>query len=416
MIEQESGPGSTSLRYCFEGDFSTPLASGRYIRELVLAARGIEMPLAVKFYPTIPHCEKVAVPPIIETISRRPPTGRVRVVCQPAFLLPEKIERGLYWAMTAFDPLHPNRQELERLKHADLLWLPSEAHATAAQAAGIGKERIKILPGPVNQKVFHPRAKAPEVLKKGKDFTFLFVGNPLRRKGLDLALWAYLAEFKAKEPVRLVIKLTHMPKVKKNFSFEISDLEKRLGALNKMFPKVQIIAEPMEDPDFAGLLAGCHVLVSTNRSYHSAIVLQEARAVGLPIIGPAVLKQFFLFDEKTGFPVKTGVVTCKEGELFKDSEASKVEEVDIPDLRRRMREAFTHADEASGRGKAALRDMKNHPTWRVLAQQLLNIGDEMFAAQAPGKPKVAKKPARSSSREHPSKTQHRRNSPQRHTR
>ncbi|MFZ2956055.1 MAG: hypothetical protein WA705_04080 [Candidatus Ozemobacteraceae bacterium] len=364
-------------RFCFEGDYSAPTASGRMTRELVLAARGHEMPLSLRERKSYGPRFEEPLPPFLEQLIRRPPSGRIRILCMPAFALPENVDRGEFWAISGFDPIHPTPLEIAALKRVEKLWVPSAAHRKALQKAGMPAMKLEIMPPAVNRKIFHSRAEIPDEIarrseKPGeKTFRFLAVVNPLRRKGVDLILRAYLEEFKPDESVHLVLKMTHLPKLKKDFPYEISDLAKRLGALNRMFARVDVFAETWTDNKLAGLMAGCNAFVTANRAYHTAMVVREAMAAGLPIIGPTCLTDILELDETTGYLVSTREVSMEEGGLFADSPETMVEEVEIEALRKRMREAFTDQRNTREKGMAAIRAGRTAPDWKNLAGRLL---------------------------------------------
>ncbi len=359
-------------RYCFEGDFCSPTASGRIIRELVLGARSLEMPLAMKQRKTYLHSPDFPVSKFLKSLAERPPSGQVRIICAPAFSLPEKVDRGIFWAISGFDPLHPTNVELERLSRPDRVWVTSPAHLQAFNAKHKDR-KVSLLELAVNEKIFSPFAKRPAMLKDNKCFTFLAVLNPLRRKGLDILLRAYIEEFKPREPVKLILKMTHMPKLKKNFPYEIGDLAKRLGALNRMFAPVEVIAKTVDDDELAGLMSGCNALVSVNRAYHTALVVRESMACGLPVIGPKLLKELVGVDEKSAWFFLTKKTSMEAGSLFPDSPATTVEEPEIVSLRMAMRAAFVQAEQTRERGLAALEISRKWKSWTDLAEKMRDI-------------------------------------------
>lgn len=359
-------------RYCFEGDFSSPTASGRIMRELILGARSVEMPLAVKQRKTYLHTADYPVSKFLKNLAERPPSGQVRIISAPAFSLPDSVERGIFWAISGFDSVYPTKAELENLSRPDRVWVPSAAHLQTFKEK-LKDRKASLLEPAVNEKVFSPSAKKPEMLKDNKSFTFLAVLNPLRRKGLDIILRAYIEEFKPNEPVKLILKMTHLPKLKKNFSYEIGDLAKRLGALNRMFAPVEVVAKIMDDDELAGLMAGCNALVSANRAYHTALVVRESMACGLPVIVPKSLKNIVGVDEKSAWFFLTKKASMEEGSLFPDSPETVVDEPDIVSLRMAMRAAFVQAPQTRERGLAALGISRRWRTWTELAEMMRDI-------------------------------------------
>ncbi|MBI3038231.1 glycosyltransferase [bacterium] len=232
---------------------------------------------------------------------------------------------------------------------------------------------IHLLPRRVNQSFFPGKPAHSEFLPGSKSFSFLTVTSPLRRKGLDLILRAYLEEFSAKEPVRLVIKLTHLPKKKKQFSYEISDLGNRLGALNNLFPPVVIISDTVEDSKMGGLFSSCQVFVNANRSFHTGLTVLEALASGIPVIAPSKMFEIFGFNEEIGYIVQTRKAPATPGFLYSGSPATYVEESDIASLRKRMREAFAKPEETKRKGFLASQFSSRSQNWDEFANKIIEL-------------------------------------------
>ncbi len=300
----------------------------------------------------------------------RPPSGRLRVVCAPAFALPESVERGDYWAITGFDPILATQTEWQNLKKPRLLFLPSDRHLEACVSHGIGKERMFRFPLGIDHGVFRPGGGPSTLVPDKKEFRFLFLGNPLFRKGLDLVLKAFITEFKPQENVRLVVKLTHLPKMKKHLPYEIPDLVRRLGGLNRMFPEVTVISQLLPEKDYARLVASCDVLVNGNRSFTTGLPVMEAMACGLPVIGPEPLRELAGLREETGFPLPVRMTVVPAGRLFPDSPECSVGEVEEVSLRNAMRAAFSRPDETTGKGRNACRQAKKVVGWENFGKLL----------------------------------------------
>jgi glycosyltransferase involved in cell wall biosynthesis len=358
------------IRCCFEGDYLAPNGFGRIMRELLPAARSMEIPLALKLVRSPQHQPDFQVHPFLEKVARRPPSGRVRLVFQPAHALPQPIGSGVYWALSGFHHPELSATEARLLNAYARILIPSAVHADALVAAGIPRERLTVFTPGVDSRRFHPRVLPGAIVTPSRKFTFLFVGSPTWRQGLDLLLRAYLEEFRAAEPVRLVIKLTHMPKLKKQFSWEITDLAKRLGGLNRMFPEVQVIAETIPDEEMPALYKSAHVLVSANRGYQHALAIREAMSAGIPVIGPKTPGDFTGLTDKNGFPVATLEGRSRPGELFADSPVLRTAEPDPAELKAAMRRAFAGPDLVKERGRIARKAFDRVEPWQMVAEHL----------------------------------------------
>ncbi|HOT27862.1 MAG TPA: glycosyltransferase [Candidatus Ozemobacteraceae bacterium] len=372
VSDPRSEPAGKRERICFECDVSSLTASGRYGRELLLASRGIELPLSLQIRKSYDHDDAFVLPNFLETLAQRPPIGSTRMVCLPAFALPERVENGRYWALTAFNPERLSDAERRALRRPERLFVPTEAHAARLVKEKISKSIITVLEPAVNPGIFTPNAVWPaERLDKGKAFTFIAVISPLRRHGIDLLLRAWVEEFRAGEPVRLVLKLSHLPRLKKRLPYEISDLAMRLGALNRLFAPVSVLEGFWAEDDLAGLVAGSNVLVCPDRLPFTGFRIREAVACGVPVIAPESVRSVVPLDEKTGYLVETHEVEQPAESLFPGSPACRVAEPDVAALRRRMREAFGSAAEARRRGEEAARRSAKQTDWENRARLLL---------------------------------------------
>ena len=185
---------------------------------------------------------------------------------------------------------------------------------------------------------------------------------------MEDVLKAYIKEFKPTEKVELIIKLTHLPKIKKDFAYEVLDFRKKLGALNSMFAKVTVIDSTLSDEDYAGLLASADVYAAGNLSFNSAVNVREATACGLHIIGADYLSSISNLPMNTIIPVKTNEIEMPKGELYADSPAIKVHQLDSQGLSYAMRKAFNAKDSLRGRKAGVAASFKNSITWDELAR------------------------------------------------
>ena len=375
-----------TVRFCFEGDFQAPTASGRFSRELLMASRGLEMAVSAHPRASYSHMDEMILPPFFEKVFKRPPSGKIRISCVPAFTLPQSPDRGTRINTGWFDPYNLSTSEKEVLKKSHFILVPSKLHATALISNGFSTNKIFDLPPAVNLKTFFPKAKSPLYCRPASDiFRFLWVGSPLRRKGVDKLIESYIREFRPNEKVELIIKLTHMPKIKKSFGHEISDLGKRLGSWVKDFPPVKVISEYVADSDLAALMASADALVSSSNAYSTCLTVYEAMACGVPIIGPESLAGISGLNDECGYVYPTVSGEMPAGSLYPSSEITLCRQPDVLGLSMAMRKVFNCSTDAAAKGAKARGIASGRATWKQLVATLLENFGKAGTDEKPGK-------------------------------
>ena len=86
---------------------------------------------------------------------------------------------------------------------AEVCAVPSTFCAKACLASGIPKNKVMLLPYPLDTSIWNPDV-GPSIPSDGR-FRFLYMNTIYARKGLDVLLRAYWAEFDKNDPVLLVI-------------------------------------------------------------------------------------------------------------------------------------------------------------------------------------------------------------------
>ncbi|MBU1107283.1 MAG: glycosyltransferase [Candidatus Riflebacteria bacterium] len=379
---EEAPYRSTRPRICLVAGFHSPTFSGRVASEILAAARGVELAVAASERRSYLYQKDFVISPFVNKVLSRPESGRYRLWVLPAFALPENIEQGEYWAITEFDANSTCVKALRKLRQITRIWVPSEQHAALCRKAGIKSEAIGVFSLPVNLRNFHPRVPCPPKFAKAKGvFRIMISGCPLKRKGIEDALHAYIKEFKPSEPVELLIKLTHLPKIKKDYAYEITDLSKKLGALNSIFAKVTVVSETLGDRDYSGLMASADLFVAAGSSFNSGLSVKEAMACALPVVVPDYLAQQLAISQEHAYVVATESVEMDNGELYAGSPAISLLRPKPAALAAAMREAFVQRNKARKMGLAGQRLLKKQPEWRDFAAELLKIAAERFKIQ-----------------------------------
>lgn len=184
-------------------------------------------------------------------------------------------------------------------------------------------------------------------------YKFLSIGIPHYRKGFDILLKAWADEFKPDEEVALVLKCDV---IEKPSYWEINILDEIAKIKHKTAPIIHLTGEC---ENMGKLYRACNCYVDTSRAEGFGLCPLEAFACGIPTIHPLtrtipapVACQYHTFNPK-----------------------ATIEEPNVNDLKRKMRNAFDMHDAFKPLSYMFLTSM----TWGNAAKKLLkvmNIGDE----------------------------------------
>ncbi len=165
--------------------------------------------------------------------------------------------------------------------------MPSLAARAALEAGGVDAGRLRVVPSAIDTSVFTPAGEAI-ALEASRGFTFLSVFDWTLRKGWDILVDAYLAEFTAADDVVLVLKVTPTSAV--SLERVAEQLQARIEAAHGdggESAEVAIVWEEMPESGLAALYraADCFVLPTRGEGYGRALL--EAQACGVAVIATA---------------------------------------------------------------------------------------------------------------------------------
>jgi glycosyltransferase involved in cell wall biosynthesis len=163
--------------------------------------------------------------------------------------------------------------------NVDELWVPSEYVRSMYVSAGVDPERVVVIPNGVDLETFSP-AREP---RNDGSTRFLFVGGLIPRKGTDLLLAAFLAAFRGREDVTLVIKDFGADGVYRDGDRARYAEHVASGEL----PRLQIIDATLDESELVELYRSCDVLLTPYRGEGFCMPALEAMACGLPVIATA---------------------------------------------------------------------------------------------------------------------------------
>lgn len=251
----------------------------------------------------------------------------------------------------------------------DQLWVGTRWIAKQAVDSGVPANRVKVVPLGVDLRAFSPQG--PRYPLPGpRRFTFLFVGAPIPRKGVDILIRAYLAGFRRQDAVRLVIKANP-----DDLFYVGADLRESLaGAMREPdAPQIVFVDRFLSVAELAALYRAADVSVFPYRAEGFCLPILESMACGRPVIVPKFGAALDFCSERTSFFTPARRISVPVPRRFaintlgfeEDIDAVDFCEVDVAGLAARMRDIAARPAEALRRTGARARAVARAFTWEA---------------------------------------------------
>jgi glycosyltransferase involved in cell wall biosynthesis len=307
-----------------------------------------------------------------ERIDRTPASADVfvRHPCgDPSF---ERPETATYVQIQPWEYGSLPARWVEKMKKTvDEIWCPSSYVRGLYLDAGFDPRRVLVVPNGIDPEIFSPGAGDDTFLRSltKKQFTFLFVGGTLERKGIDVLLDAYVSAFGPGDDVALVIKDFGLGGFYRMVSYRerIFEIRDRPGA-----PEIAYTDADLTTGQLLNLYRSCSCFAFPYRGEGFGIPILEAMACGLPVITTAGGAADDFLDDGTAYRVAS---TQREiGNRVYDVKlhaSGWLLEPDRDELAATMRRVYERYDEAREVGRRASLRARTDFTWERAAAKVV---------------------------------------------
>ena len=251
----------------------------------------------------------------------------------------------------------------------DEVWVPSTFNADVFAAAGVARERLRVLPAGVNTAQFRP-GLAPLPIPRRRGFNFLSVFEWTDRKGPDVLLRAYLSEFKGDEDVALILKSYARPDPGEELLPRlIYFVERQMGLRLEDAPPIIVYAPGfLPAADVPRLYASADAFVLPSRGEGYGRPYMEALSCECPVITTRWSGQMdFLHDGNSELAecAVSPVPWNSDVELYM---GHRWAEPSVEHLRQQMRHVFRHREEARRKAARGRAEMVERWDWERVIQ------------------------------------------------
>ncbi|MCI1693597.1 glycosyltransferase [Aneurinibacillus aneurinilyticus] len=266
---------------------------------------------------------------------------------------------------------------VEKMNELTEIWVPSEFNRETFATAGVEKERIFILPGTLDAKLYNPDQIQPYPLANTYSFKFLSVFDWNKRKGWDVLVRAYFKEFSAKEDVCLILKISKMLESNANIGRDILEQARLMGL--RSIPPIQIVESYFTEEDMIRLYAAVDAFVLPSRGEGWGRPYMEAMAMALPTIGTRWGGQTAFMNDTNSYLIDVeGIVPIERSiPYFGRLDGHRWAEPSEEHLRLLMRSVYENAEQAKQIGKKAREEVFNKFSKQKVAERMYRRIDEL---------------------------------------
>jgi glycosyltransferase involved in cell wall biosynthesis len=310
---------------------------------------------------------------IVDNLTCTSPTAKIQIIHTVPSVFDKFIAFNKYnIGYTAWESSLLPDSWVQNINRLNEVWVPSKYNKKVFEDSGVDIP-VFVMPHTFNSEIFNKEVASESIVGlNNDDFIFYSIFQFLERKGPSQLLKAYLTEFTKKEDVCLLLKTymydpTNIDEKQKLQSI-IGTIKDKLRLSS--YPDISLITCPLSRPQINLLHKTCNCLVSSHCSEGFGVTLAEAMVAGNPVIATdySGSKDFLSIDN--GYPVDYQLtpVYNMPWEAYRGDQTWA--DINIMDLKDKMRYVFEHKQEARVKGLRAQRYIDDNLSWGVIGNQM----------------------------------------------
>ncbi|HHY47932.1 MAG TPA: glycosyltransferase family 4 protein [Firmicutes bacterium] len=252
-----------------------------------------------------------------------------------------------------------------RCNMMDEIWVPSSFNLETFSASGVKREIIRVMQLGVDVKKFSP-AGAPLEVPGLRGFVFLSVFEWILRKGYDLLLPAFLAEFGPEEDVSLLLKVHDNSGYDPAGASIRAYVDEVCRSMGRPTGQIVVISHVLPSDLMPALYrrANCFVLPTRGEGWNMPAI--EAMASGLPVISTAWSGQMDFLQEAGAYLIEVEALEAVPMQGIANDKVyagARWARPSVSHLRRLMRHVYERREEAAQVGLKAREVIRRRYSW-----------------------------------------------------
>jgi glycosyltransferase involved in cell wall biosynthesis len=272
----------------------------------------------------------------------------------------------------------------ERCNAFDEIWVPSHFNLDTFARAGVNERKLRVLQEGIDTAHFRPGVE-PMNIPGARAFNFLSVFDWQMRKGYDILLRAYCAEFRPDEDVALLLKVSTVNQPHAQLVDLVSYfIESALRMKLERAPDIILLTGMLPHAQFPRLYASANAFVLPTRGEGWGRPYMEALACGRPVIATRWSGQLdFLNDENADLIEIEGLRPTRTDIDLEVFAGQRWAEPSVDHLRQLMRRAVCDPNASARKAARGLADMRERWDWRVVVPTWAREFDRLLGRRVP---------------------------------